>query len=85
MKKILAWNMDDIRYVGDVDEKGTWFDFAIMIKKFPNKTYKVDVWESDSICEDPDFMEPTYQELKLYSEKLLETYRGYIDCQCNKS
>ena len=74
MKKILAWDMYGKRYVGDVNEKGDWFKFAIIIEKHRNKTYDVRVWVNDHIDEDEvtEFLEPTYQELKLYSEKLLE-------------
>ena len=76
MKKILAWDMYGKRYVGDVNEKGNWFQFAIIIEKHRNKTYDVRVWVNDHIDEDEvtEFLEPTYQEMKLYSEKLLEEY-----------
>lgn len=79
MNKILAWDMFDRRYVGDVNENGNWFNFAIVIRRYPNKTYSVDTWESDNINEEVEFMEPTYQELKLYSEKLLNSYRNVLD------
>jgi hypothetical protein len=77
--KILAWDMFDKRYVGNVNREGTWFDFAIIITKYPNKTYTVDTRECGNIDSDVNaFEEPTYNEFKLYSEHLTQEYRSYV-------
>lgn len=78
--KILAWDVDNKRYVGNVNREGTWYDFAIRITKYPNKTYTVDTWECGDIDSDVNaFEEPTYNEFKLYSEHLTQEYRSYVD------
>ncbi len=77
--KILAWDMYNKRYVGNVNREGTWFDFAIIIDKYPNKTYSLDTWVCDVIDSDVQtFDEPTYNEFKLYSEQLTKHW-----CNCN--
>lgn len=77
--KILAWDVDNKRYVGNVNREGTGFNFAIIITKYPNKTYTVDTWECGNIDSDVDaFEEPTYNEFKLYSEHLTHQYRCNI-------
>ena len=74
--KVLSWDMYDKRYVGNVNQQGTWFDFAIIITKYPNKTYDVDTWFCDNILteEVTHFDEPSYSELKIYNEYLLKEY-----------
>lgn len=79
--KILAWNMFDKRYVGDVNRDGEWFEFAIVITKHPNKTYDVDTWECDSITDSEEivFEEPSYNELRLYGEALAKRNRQHLE------
>lgn len=75
--KILAWDMFDKRYVGDVNRNGKWFEFAIVITKHPNKTYDVDTWECDCITDSEEivFEEPSYNELRLYGEAFAKKNR----------
>jgi hypothetical protein len=79
--KILAWNMFDKRYVGDVNRDGKWFEFAIVITKHPNKTYDVDTWVCDSITDSEEivFEEPSYNELRLYGEALAKYNRQHLE------
>jgi hypothetical protein len=79
--KILAWNMFDKRYVGDVNRDGEWFEFAIVITKHPNKTYDVDTWVCDSITDSEEivFEEPSYNELRLYGEALAKYNRQHLE------
>lgn len=78
--KILAWDMFGKRYVGDVNRDGTWFEFAIVITKHPNKTYDVDIWQSDCVTDSEEivFEEPSYNELRLYGEAFARLNRWNI-------